>query len=85
MTKYSENQTKIKITELLSMIPSFPQRQDSASSQLADLQVIANNLGMYDAADVISQWINHIPKLKYECCNIEENIDGRLGICDNCV
>lgn len=35
------------------LIPVVTQRQDSLNSQLVDLQVIANRLGMYDAADYI--------------------------------
>lgn len=37
----------------LSQIPSFPQRQDSLSDQLEDLYLVANKLGMYDAADYL--------------------------------
>ena len=38
---------------LLSMVPELPQRQDSTSEQLEDMVMVANKLGMYDAADVI--------------------------------
>lgn len=39
-------------------IPQLPQRQDSLHDQLADLQAVANRLGMYDAADVIRELLN---------------------------
>jgi hypothetical protein len=45
-----------KITKLglgVRNFPQQPQRQDSTDDQLRDLRVIANRLGMYDAADVI--------------------------------
>lgn len=51
----------------LSKFPTFPQRQDSVNSQLADLKLVANRLGMYDAANAISQWIKNLPELKYGC------------------
>ena len=41
--------------EILAIIPSQPQRQNSSAEQLRDLVSVANRLGMYDAADVISQ------------------------------
>lgn len=57
---------------LLSEIPIKPQRQDSVSEQLADLQVVAIRLGMYDAVDAIKQWCNGLPELKYGChCDLE--------------
>ncbi len=37
----------------LEQLPKWPQRQDSLSAQLADLRVVANRLGFYDAADAI--------------------------------
>jgi hypothetical protein len=33
----------------------LPQRQDSLSEQLRDLRLVANKLGMYDAADYIKE------------------------------
>lgn len=42
---------------LLEQLPQQPQRQDSASAQLADLHAFANRLGLYDAADVIKSII----------------------------
>jgi outer membrane protein assembly factor BamD (BamD/ComL family) len=41
----------------LKRITSFPQRQDSTHDQLADLRIVANRLGMYDAADVLRKII----------------------------
>ena len=56
----------------LQKIPPLSQRQDSVSNQLADLQIVANRLGMYDAADAIQQWCDHLPVLKYGChCEVE--------------
>lgn len=34
-------------------IPKLPQRQDSTTDQLLDLIGVANQLGLYDAADFI--------------------------------
>ena len=42
------------IDDLLKSIPRQPQRQDSTAAQLLDLRRIANQLGMYDAADVLA-------------------------------
>jgi hypothetical protein len=39
----------------LECIPVQTQRQDSAAAQLSDLRLVASRLGMYDAADAISQ------------------------------
>lgn len=51
----------------LTKIPAFPQRQDSVSAQLEDLRLVANRLGMYDAADAISQMFPRLEELKYGC------------------
>jgi hypothetical protein len=51
----------------LSKIPAFPQRQDSVSAQLEDLRLVANRLGMYDAADAIGQIFPRLSSLKYGC------------------
>ena len=51
-------------------LPSnWPQRQDSVAEQLADLRIIANRLGFYDAADAISQWCENIPPLDAHMTN----------------
>lgn len=39
----------------LSKVNQCPQRQDSLSHQLADLRVIANKFGFYDAADFLKR------------------------------
>lgn len=39
----------------LRMIPSCEQTQKSLESQLADLRVVANRLGLYDAADYLAR------------------------------
>lgn len=41
------------LRSVLEGLPQLPQRQDSTAAQLADLRVIANRLGLYDAADAI--------------------------------
>ena len=38
---------------LIAMLPQMPQRQDALNNQLEDLVLVANKLGMYDAADLI--------------------------------
>ena len=43
------------LREVSKHIPKMGQRQDSTVDQLRDLQVIANRLGCYDAADFIRQ------------------------------
>lgn len=59
----------------LSKLPVWPQRQDSVSEQLSDLRLIANRLGFYDAADVISQWCKNLPKIEYGCyCDLEPDM-----------
>ena len=51
----------------LNQLPTWPQRQDSALDQMADLRIIANRLGFYDAADAIKQLMPRLPELKYGC------------------
>ena len=65
----------------LQELPSdWKQRQDSVSEQLADLRLIANRLGFYDAADAINQWCRNLPELKYGCyCDLEP---GRQALND---
>jgi hypothetical protein len=58
---------------LLDSIPSLPQRQDSLTDQLTDLHAVANRLGMYDAADAITQMFRNLDGLRYGChCDLEE-------------
>lgn len=47
------------MSDLTQIIAQQPQRQDSLDAQLADLKHAANLLGCYDAADWISEIINH--------------------------
>lgn len=75
----------------ISTLPTLPQRQDSVSEQLSDLQTVANRLGMFDAADAIRQWCENMPELKYGCyCDIEDNKPHKdcvidLGLLNDCV
>lgn len=41
------------ITTDLGRLPKYDQRQDSVTEQLRDLTLIADCLGLFDAADVI--------------------------------
>lgn len=68
------------ITNILDNTQSLPQRQDSVADQLADLRLVANKLGMYDAADAIKQWCKELPDLKYGCF-----IDGDIDVYHDCV
>lgn len=77
----------------LSDLPKLDQRQDSLNDQLADLRRVANRLGMYDAADAMTQLFKaHADgRLRYGChidldpgmepdgCVIDEGLHG------NCV
>ena len=47
---------------VLSAMPKQPQRQDATNDQLRDLKMVANKLGMYDAADVIQNILDRIKK-----------------------
>jgi len=69
----------------LDKIPVFPQRQDSVSAQLEDLKLVANRLGMYDAADAIGQIFPRLASLKYGCfvdLETENIIDDTCAIDD---
>jgi hypothetical protein len=83
------NHSKMNLTSLPN---NWPQRQDSLSDQFADLRMVANRLGFYDAADAIGQLFDtsRIFEVKYGChCDLEEGqepdgcvIDeGRIGDC----
>lgn len=41
------------LDEVIRELPRLPQRQDATNDQLRDLWRVANQLGMYDAADAI--------------------------------
>lgn len=45
--------------EELKKVSQCPQRQDSAMDQLIDLQFVANNLGFYDAADILEELLKN--------------------------
>lgn len=47
--------------DVVNSLPKLPQRQDSTADQLVDLIMVANKLGMYDAADVIRSIVNPRP------------------------
>jgi hypothetical protein len=65
----------------LQKLPCLPQRQDSTSDQLTDLIAVANRLGMYDAADAVTQLAKSLPSPKYGChCDLEEGVEP-----DECV
>lgn len=66
----------------LTQIPSLPQRQDSLSQQLTDLQAVANRLGMHDAADAIQAFHPRLDELKYGCV-VELEIENEIY--DTCV
>jgi hypothetical protein len=51
-------------------MPRKPQRQDSVLDQLADLYIVANKMGMYDAADIVQNIINDIHKPKTREVNL---------------
>ena len=48
----------------MSAIPVFKQTQDSLLDQLSQLKMVANRLGLYDAADAIGQLCENTPDLK---------------------
>lgn len=66
----------------LTKLPTFPQRQDSVSAQLEDLRLVANRLGMYDAADAIAQMFPRLCELQYGCL-VDWGTEGIID--DNCV
>lgn len=50
--------------EFVPIIPLLPQRQDSLSDQLDDLERVATRLGMYDAADFIHKASGLVPRAR---------------------
>lgn len=64
----------------LDKIPVLEKRQDSVSDQMADLKMVANKLGMHDAADAIAHLMPRLPDLKYGC-----HIEPWDGIFPTCV
>ncbi len=59
-----EGQRRLRQTKLMEAIPQMDQRQDPACEQLADLLIVAQKLGMYDAADVLKLWLESVDKAK---------------------
>ena len=47
------NNKNIKLLEVIEKTPQLPQVQYDLNRQLIELRVIANKLGLYDAADFI--------------------------------
>ena len=65
-------------------LPTWPQSQKSVAEQMADVVVIANRLGMYDAADAIVQMSKNLPNLKYGChCDLEPHMEPDECVLDN--
>lgn len=65
-------------------IPIWPKRQDNVESQLSDLCIVANRIGLYDAADVLRQWSKKFHEVKYGChCGIEAGIDQGECVIDS--
>lgn len=65
----------------LQELPAFPQSQESLSRQIAILIKVANRLGLYDAADAVSQLTPRLDEVKYGChVDLEEGVQP-----DGCV
>lgn len=56
----------------LNQLPTWPQRQDSVSDQMTDLKIIANRLGLYDAADAIGLMLPEHDKPICDYCKEDE-------------
>ena len=65
----------------LHQIPQLPQRQDSTLDQLQDLHAVANRLGMYDAADIVKQFIDNNQKLSVSAPYLREMVSEILDDC----
>ena len=51
----------------IAQLPVWPQRQDALADQMVDLVIIANRLGLHDAADAVRQMIPNLSCVKYGC------------------
>jgi hypothetical protein len=51
----------------LTALPVWPQSQDPLARQVADLILIANRLGLYDAANAVKQMAGTLDSVKYGC------------------
>lgn len=49
-----------QLSEVIFEIPKQPQTQESLTYQLLQLQVAANRLGLYDAADFLQRHNNQV-------------------------
>ncbi len=67
---------------IFQQIPTQLQRQDAVLDQLQDLRCVANRLGMYDAADALSQIYKMTSDLRYAC---HVDFDIGEGIYPGCV
>lgn len=76
----------------LSDLPKLPQRQDALNTQLDDLRRVASRLGMYDAADALTQVYGRLEAgaMRYGChCDLEPDMEpdgcvideGALSMC----
>ena len=51
----------------LQSLPCWPRSQASLSNQMADLVLVANRLGLFDAADAVRQMSSNLDSVKYGC------------------
>jgi hypothetical protein len=63
----------------LMSLPVWPQSQKSLADQMADLVMIGNRLGLYDAADAVKQMANNLGKVEYGCHDDLEPGEGPDG------
>jgi hypothetical protein len=48
-------------------LPAWPQSQKSLADQMIDLLMVANRLGLHDAADAVRQITGRLGEIKYGC------------------
>lgn len=58
---------KSQASRTVDQIAKQPQRQDSVLDQLRDLMIVANRLGMCDAANFLARTIECQPKSTHSC------------------
>jgi hypothetical protein len=51
----------------LHKLPAWPQSQESLANQISDLIMVANRLGLHDAADAVKQIVGRLGEVKYGC------------------
>ena len=69
----------MNLNEILSNLPVLPSRQDAAADQLKELEIIAQRLGMLDAANVIRTLFetDRLSSIRMGChCDIEAMDEG---------